>query len=122
MRAQGRRDLFPADPGLAVRIVLAAVLTPAIVLAALALLVLVAPVKVIFAVALAGAVGIRSALNERHAAIRGREVSPAEAPELHAAAERLCVMANLPKPRIVVEPEAQPNSWVVAMGRDHASL
>jgi heat shock protein HtpX len=122
MRARGRRDLFPADPGLTARMVLAAVLTPAIVLAALALVALLAPVKVILAIALAAAVGVRGAIKERRAGVRGREVSPAAAPELHAAVERLCLLADVPKPRIVVEPEVQPNSWVVAVGRGHASL
>jgi heat shock protein HtpX len=123
MLAQGRRrELFPADPGLTVRMVLAAVLTPATVLGALALLVLVAPLKLIVVVAGAGAIGIYGVVKERRAAVRGRQVSPAEAPQLHAAVERLCVLANVPKPRIVVEPEAQPNSWVVAVGRDRTSL
>jgi heat shock protein HtpX len=36
--------------------------------------------------------------------------------------ERLCVVADLPKPRIVLEDERQPNSWVVSVGRDNARL
>src|ERR1700716_2726144 len=32
-------------------------------------------------------------------AMGAREVTPAEAPELHAMVERLCVQAGLPKPR-----------------------
>src|SRR3981081_1223382 len=31
-----------------------------------------------------------------------REVSPREAPELHALIERLCIQANLPKPRVAI--------------------
>src|SRR5438477_2011975 len=31
-----------------------------------------------------------------------REASPQEAPELHAIIERLCVTANLPKPRVAI--------------------
>src|SRR5919197_3472655 len=33
-------------------------------------------------------------------AMGAREVSPAEAPELHAMIDRLCVQADLPKPRV----------------------
>src|SRR5215218_4866711 len=33
-------------------------------------------------------------------AMGAREVSPQEAPQLHAMVERLCVQANLPKPRV----------------------
>jgi hypothetical protein len=36
------------------------------------------------------------------AAIGAREVSPAQAPDLHAITERLCVQADLPKPRVAV--------------------
>src|SRR5437763_9463101 len=31
-----------------------------------------------------------------------REVSPAQAPGLHAVIERLCIQANLPKPRVAI--------------------
>ena len=43
------------------------------------------------------------------------EVSAKEAPELHAMVERLCVQADLPKPRIGVMQTAMPNAF--AMGR-----
>jgi heat shock protein HtpX len=48
-------------------------------------------------------------------AIGAREVTPAEAPGLHAMVERLCVQADLPKPRIAVAPTSVPNAF--AMGR-----
>src|SRR5690348_601579 len=35
-------------------------------------------------------------------AMGAREVSPAEAPQLHAMIERLCVQADLPKPRVAI--------------------
>src|SRR5438270_4821454 len=31
-----------------------------------------------------------------------RQVSPQEAPQLHAIVERLCIQANLPKPRLAI--------------------
>jgi len=48
-------------------------------------------------------------------AMGAQEVSPAEAPELHAMIERLCVQADLPKPKIAVMHTAMPNAF--AMGR-----
>jgi heat shock protein HtpX len=48
-------------------------------------------------------------------AMGAKEVSPAEAPELHALIERLCVQADLPKPRIAVVDTPMPNAF--AMGR-----
>src|SRR5882762_8613631 len=35
-------------------------------------------------------------------AMGAREVSPQEAPQLHAIVERLCVQADLPKPRVAI--------------------
>jgi heat shock protein HtpX len=49
------------------------------------------------------------------ASLGAKEVSPQQAPELHAMIERLCVQADLPKPRIVVIDTAMPNAF--AMGR-----
>ena len=42
-----------------------------------------------------------------------REVSPQQAPELHAIVERLCVQANLPKPRVAIAQTAMPNAFAV---------
>ncbi|NUT12301.1 MAG: zinc metalloprotease HtpX, partial [Nonomuraea sp.] len=35
-------------------------------------------------------------------AMHGREVSPQEAPELHGLIDRLCAMADMPKPRVAI--------------------
>jgi heat shock protein HtpX len=49
------------------------------------------------------------------AAMGARVVSPAEAPQLHAMIERLCVQADLPKPRIAIVNTRMPNAF--ALGR-----
>ena len=122
MNARRRRELFPTDRGLTTRMFAAAVMTPAVLVAALLAVVAFAPWKIVAAVGIASAVGIYGAVRERAAAARGQEVGPSEAPELHAIVERLCVVADLAKPRIVVEDEQQPNSWIVSLGRGHARL
>ena len=48
-------------------------------------------------------------------AMRAREVSPAEAPELHAMIDRLCTMADMPKPRVGISDTRVPNAF--ATGR-----
>jgi len=53
------------------------------------------------------------------ATLGAKEVSPAEAPELHGIIERLCVQANLPKPRVCVMETSMPNAF--AMGRSKKS-
>jgi heat shock protein HtpX len=102
--------------------VIAAVSTPLIVLACVAGVVLVAPFKVAAGVGIAAALGIGGTLRERRSRPRAKAVTPAEAPALHAVVDRLCVIADLPKPEIVIEPEQQPNSWLVGLSRERARL
>ena len=42
-----------------------------------------------------------------------REVTPEQAPQLHAIIDRLCVTANLPKPRVAVADTPMPNAFAV---------
>src|ERR1700730_8660316 len=49
------------------------------------------------------------------ASMGAHEVTPQQAPELHAMIERLCIQADLPKPRIGVMESQMPNAF--AMGR-----
>jgi heat shock protein HtpX len=48
-----------------------------------------------------------------------KEASPADEPELHGIVERLCVQADLPKPRVCVMETSMPNAF--AMGRTQKS-
>src|SRR3954464_4380195 len=48
-------------------------------------------------------------------AMGAREVTPEQAPGLHAMIERLCIQADLPKPKIAVADTPMPNAF--AMGR-----
>ncbi len=48
-------------------------------------------------------------------AMGAREVTPQQAPELHAMVERLCVMADMPKPRVGIADTHLPNAF--ATGR-----
>jgi heat shock protein HtpX len=48
-----------------------------------------------------------------------KEVSPEQEPELHGIIERLCVQANIPKPRVCVMESSMPNAF--AMGRSQKS-
>jgi heat shock protein HtpX len=53
------------------------------------------------------------------AAMGARVVTPAEAPQLHAMIDRLCVQADLPKPRVAVAQTSMPNAF--ALGRSPKS-
>ena len=52
-------------------------------------------------------------------AMGAKEVSPEEAPGLHAMIERLCIQADLPKPKIAVADTPMPNAF--ALGRSQKS-
>ncbi|MEU8249452.1 zinc metalloprotease HtpX [Nonomuraea sp. NPDC048916] len=49
-------------------------------------------------------------------AMGGREVSPQQAPELHGMIDRLCAMADMPKPRVAIADSDVPNAF--ATGRN----
>ncbi|MEA2310420.1 MAG: heat shock protein HtpX, partial [Solirubrobacteraceae bacterium] len=53
------------------------------------------------------------------AAMGARQVSPQEAPQLHAMIDRLCVQADLPKPKVAVARTSMPNAF--ALGRSPKS-
>ncbi len=55
-------------------------------------------------------------------AMGAREVSPQEAPELHAMIERLCIQADLPKPRVAVIATDMPNACALGRSPKHATV
>jgi heat shock protein HtpX len=55
-------------------------------------------------------------------AMGAREVSPAEAPELHAMIERLCLAADIPKPKIAVADTPMPNAFAMGRSQKHATV
>jgi heat shock protein HtpX len=55
-------------------------------------------------------------------AMGAREVTPQQAPQLHAMIERLCVQANLPKPRIAVADTQMPNAFAVGRSPKTATV
>jgi heat shock protein HtpX len=55
-------------------------------------------------------------------AMGAHEVSPQEAPQLHALIERLCVQADLAKPRIYVMNTSMPNAFAIGRSRKAAAV
>jgi heat shock protein HtpX len=56
------------------------------------------------------------------AASGAKVVSQEEAPELHAMVERLCAMADLPKPRIAIVDSDVPNAFATGRSPKHAAV
>jgi heat shock protein HtpX len=56
------------------------------------------------------------------ASMGAKEVSPQDAPELHAIIERLCIQANLPKPRVAIAQTPMPNAFAVGRSPKKATI
>lgn len=56
------------------------------------------------------------------AALGAKEVSPAERPALHAVIERLCVQADMPKPRVGLVHTHAPNAFTVGRSRKNVAV
>jgi heat shock protein HtpX len=55
-------------------------------------------------------------------AMGAREVTPAQAPELHAMIERLCIQADLPKPKVAVADTRMPNAFAIGRSPKSATV
>ena len=49
-------------------------------------------------------------------------VTPQEAPQLHAMIERLCVQADLPKPKVAVANTRMPNAFALGRSPKNATV
>jgi heat shock protein HtpX len=56
------------------------------------------------------------------AAMGAKEVTPDQAPGLHAMIERLCIQADLPKPKIAVADTAMPNAFAIGRSQKTATV
>jgi heat shock protein HtpX len=53
-------------------------------------------------------------------AMRAREVTPEQAPELHGMIDRLCALADMPKPRVGIADTPVPNAFATGRSPDRA--
>lgn len=104
---------------LTVRMVLAAVLTPLAALGLLAAAVVLLPGRLLLALAIALCVGLIARLiaHKKRRQPLGRTLAEQDDPELFAIVNRLCALADIPRPDLVLSDARQPNSWVVHLPR-----
>ena len=80
---------------------------------------------VLFAVVLGGGFAIGSLFYSDKIALAtagAREVTPQQAPELHGIVDRLCALADMPKPRVAIADTDMPNAFATGRNADHAVL
>jgi heat shock protein HtpX len=56
------------------------------------------------------------------AAMGAKEVTPEQAPGLHAMIERLCIQADLPKPKVAVADTTMPNAFAIGRSQKSATV
>jgi heat shock protein HtpX len=115
------RTQFPRDRGLQARMLLTFFLLGALYVVFAGVLFAAGAGVGVLVVVLAGLSLAQLFLSDKVAlaAMGAKVVSPAEAPGLHSMIERLCIQADLPKPRIAVAENDVPNAF--AMGRSQKS-
>ncbi len=120
------RTRFVPDTGLTVRMTTVMFLLGAAFVAVVVGLMYVAPPGWAVIIGLVG-IGIafyqwwnsdRAALR----AMRAREVTPEEAPELHGMIDRLCAMADMPKPRVAIADSPIPNAFATGRSPSHSAV
>ena len=55
-------------------------------------------------------------------AMRAREVTPQQAPELHGVIDRLCALADMPKPRVAIAYTDMPNAFATGRSPSHSAV
>ena len=82
-------------------------------------------VIVLAAVVLGGGLAIGSLFYSDKIALSSAQaevVTPQQAPELHGIVDRVCALADMPKPRIAISPTDLPNAFATGRNQEHAVL
>ncbi|MBE2318441.1 zinc metalloprotease HtpX [Solirubrobacter sp. CPCC 204708] len=119
-----RPTSFGKDTGLQIRMATTMLLLGAVYVALGAVLFLFLESAILMIVILGGLAALQFFTSDKLAlaAMGARVVSPQEAPQLHAMIERLCVQADLPKPKVAVANMAMPNAFALGRSPKNATV
>src|SRR3954454_19267921 len=119
-----RPTSFGKDTGLQVRMALTLFLLGAVYVVLIAVLFAAGASGVTIAVIAGGLALLNLFASDKLAlaAMGGRVVTPQEAPQLHAMIERLCVQADLPKPKVAVANTSMPNAFAIGRSPKSATV
>jgi heat shock protein HtpX len=111
-----------SDLGLSARMVLTMILLGLVYVAFIGIILLYVQNIAVIVVFVALFLGAQYFFSDRVvlAASGAHIVSEDEAPELHSAIERLCAMADLPKPKVAIANSAVPNAFATGRNQNHA--
>jgi len=119
-----QRSAFGRDPGLQARMLLTIFLLGLLYVAFVVVLLAAGAGVVLMVVVIGGLTLAQLFLSDKIGltAMGAKEVSPEEAPGLHAMIERLCIQADLPKPRIAVADSDVPNAFAMGRSQNKATV
>ena len=118
------KTTFTRDPGLQTRMILTMFLLGALYVAFVGVLFAAGVEGFTILLIAGGFAALQFFTSDKLAlhAMGAREVTPQEAPELHAMIERLCIQADLPKPKIAVAQTAMPNAFAIGKSQKSATV
>ena len=116
------RTRYPADVGLSSRMLLTMFLLGLLYVVFVGVLIYLIRSWVLVALIAGGFLFFQYFFSDRIAlyAVRGQEVSPQQAPELHQMIDRLCALADMPKPRVAISESDLPNAFATGRNQKHA--
>src|SRR6266508_1108965 len=116
------RTRFPADLGLSSRMLLTMFLLGLLYVVFVGVLISLVGNWVLVVLIAGGFLFFQYFFSDRIAlyAMRGREVAPRRAPELHQMIDRLCALADMPKPRVAISDSDLPNAFATGRDQKHA--
>ncbi len=119
-----QKAIFPRDAGLQVRMLFTMFLLGLLYVAFVVALLSAGAGVAVMLVVVGGISLAQLFLSDKLAlaAMGAKEVSPQEAPGLHAMIERLCIQADLPKPKIAVADTDMPNAFALGRSQKKATV
>ncbi len=115
---------FGRDTGLQARMLLTIFLLGLVYALLVAVLIASGAGAVTIAIVAAGLFAVQLFTSDKIAlaSMGAREVTPEQAPQLHAMIDRLCVQANIPKPRVAIAQTPMPNAFAVGRSPKTATV
>ena len=119
-----RSNSFGRDSGLQARMLLTIFLLGLVYAVLIGVLIAAGAGAVTIAIVAAGLFAVQLFTSDKIAlaSMGAHAVSPQEAPQLHAMIDRLCVQANIPKPRVAIAQTPMPNAFAVGRSPKTATV
>jgi heat shock protein HtpX len=119
-----RPTTFGKDTGLQIRMAVTLFLLGALYVVLVVTLLAVGASGILVAIIAGGLAAVNLFASDKLAlaAMGARIVTPDQAPQLHAMIDRLCVQADLPKPKVAVANTAMPNAFALGRSPKNATV